>query len=315
MDFIKYSDEMNLVWDEFISESVNGNFFHTRKFLNYHKEKFADRSLFIFDKNKLKGVLPLAIDLINKKYVVSHPGITFGGLIHKGEIKGELTFEIFTKLKEFFSNQSFQSLIYKPVPFIFNEKIYSDDIYSLLRMNAKIISFNLSSSINLKKSIKKSNRRKISLKKAIKHDLRIEKGDKYISMFWNILRNNLNKKYNVQPVHSLSEIKYLINLFPENIECFVCLKNDEVIAGVILFKTLNVVHTQYIASCEFGKSICALDFLFDFLIQKSIKGDYDWFNFGVSTELNGQKLNVNLYDYKSGFGAGSTLYYTFKLEF
>ena len=149
----------------------------------------------------------------------------------------------------------------------------------------------------------------------MKHNLSIDRGEKYLSMFWDVLSNNLRKKYNTQPVHNLSEIKYLMNLFPENIDCFVCLENNEVIAGVILFKTLKVAHTQYIASSDLGRSLFGLDFLFDFLIKKSIKENYDWFNFGVSTELNGQKLNVNLYDYKSGFGAGSTLYYTFRLEF
>ena len=100
-----------------------------------------------------------------------------------------------------------------------------------------------------------------------------------------------------------------------NIECIVCLNNDKVIAGVLLFKTNRVIHTQYIASNEEGKSICALDYLFDYLIKRSIEKDYYWLNFGISTEENGFVLNNNLYNFKTEFGAGSTLYNTYQVEF
>ena len=33
---IKYNNELFDIWDNFVKESINGNIYHTRNFLNYH---------------------------------------------------------------------------------------------------------------------------------------------------------------------------------------------------------------------------------------------------------------------------------------
>ena len=50
MQIIKYNKTYENIWDEFIKDSKNGNVFHTRKFLNYHKDKFKDVSILIYKK-------------------------------------------------------------------------------------------------------------------------------------------------------------------------------------------------------------------------------------------------------------------------
>lgn len=314
MEIKKYTDDKKKLWDDFLVNSVNGNFLHSKKFLNYHGDKFIDFSLLIYEENNLIGILPAAIHPSDKKTIVSHPGITFGGLIHNRKLKGQKMYELFTLVTKFYSNQGFNHFIYKSIPSFYNQIPIHDDVHALFRLNSKNIRSDLSSTLNLKEEINYSKRRKRSLKKTLNYDLKIDTGDNYLTLFWEILSENLQTKFGVKPTHNISEISYLANLFPKNIECVICLNESRVIAGVILFKTSNVIHSQYISANEEGKAISGLDFIFDYLIKRSIEQKFSWFNFGISTEENGYKLNENLYKYKSEFGSGSTLYNTYQID-
>ena len=314
MKIVSFSDDVKKIWDEFVDNSINGTFLHTRKYINYHGDKYKDNSVLIYKKEKLIGLIPAAEDPQNKNNVVSHPGITYGGLIQKGKIKGEENIILFETLKNFYKKKGFKSFIYKVIPSFYNLIPNEDDIYSLFRLKARIIKCDLSSTINLNKNFVQSKRRKRSLRNAYLNNLEIASGEKFINSFWEVLSENLLTKYGVKPVHTIEEIKFLLSLFPNNIECIVCLHQKQLIAGVLLFKNKNVIHTQYISSNDQGKSLNALDFIFDHLINRSKLENLDWFNFGISTENNGLNLNNSLYKFKSEFGAGSSVYYTYHLN-
>ena len=73
-------------------------------------------------------------------------------------------------------------------------------------------------------------------------------------------------------------------------------------AGTTLFITPNVIHAQYISASEEGRKNGALDFLFDFLINK-YKNSKLYFDFGIVNENSGKDINKGLLDWKEGFGA------------
>ena len=74
---IKYNDELFNIWDNFVKESVNGNIYHTRKFLSYHSpNKFIDESILIYKENIIVCVLPCCK---NGDTFFSHKGATYGG--------------------------------------------------------------------------------------------------------------------------------------------------------------------------------------------------------------------------------------------
>ena len=77
-------------------------------------------------------------------------------------------------------------------------------------------------------------------------------------------------------------------------------------AGVICFITKSVVHLQYIATSDEGRSQGALDGLTDHLIQK-YKDDYLYFDFGTSMNRDGS-INLGLLKQKSEFGSSPTSY-------
>ena len=302
LNFRRYEGN-NLEWDNFVFNSLQANFLHTQKFLSYHKNRFLDLSLIIENDAQILALFPAAEDLNDSECVVSHPGITFGGLLHQGGLKGELSIEALNLIKDYYSKLGYKKLIYKCVPHVYHKAPCEEDIYALFRLNAKLVRCDLSSTIDNSKRLKMSERRRRSLKKAEKN-VTIEEGAYLLKDFWGILEENLRKKYNKSPVHDINEIQNLASLFPDEIICICAIHNSEVVAGVLLFDSASISHAQYIASNDFGHETSALDAVFNYSIIRSEKYNKRWFDFGISTENNGLYLNSGLYSFKSEFGAG-----------
>ena len=75
-------------WEQFLIQENMGTIFHTRKFLSYHpNRRFLDHSLLFYKKNHLNAVFPAAeIKKQDKKILISHPGVSFGGFATKKNI-------------------------------------------------------------------------------------------------------------------------------------------------------------------------------------------------------------------------------------
>ena len=69
----------------------------------------------------------------------------------------------------------------------------------------------------------------------------------------------------------LSEIKKLQSKFPNNIRCFVAKKENNIHAGVLIFETSTVAHTQYLATSDLGRNLGALDVIIFKLINSVFK--------------------------------------------
>jgi len=66
-------------WDDLVRRSCNGTFLHTRRFLSYHRDRFADRSLVLYGRRgRVAGVFPAAVSPADRETIVSHPSITGG---------------------------------------------------------------------------------------------------------------------------------------------------------------------------------------------------------------------------------------------
>ena len=81
-----YQESDYELWNTFVSAAKNATFLFHRDFMEYHKERFEDFSLLVFDKVKLVAVLP-ANRIENKVY--SHQGLTYGGLVYTSKLKIE----------------------------------------------------------------------------------------------------------------------------------------------------------------------------------------------------------------------------------
>ncbi len=299
MKIIKYQEQYKSLWNEFVINAKNSHFFFNREYIEYHKDRFLDFSLMIFDnKDRLISLFPANIENFT---LYSHQGLTFGGFLFNDKIKTVKVVEIFEKVKEFLVKNSIKEVYYKVIPYIYYQKPSQEDKYALFLQNATLIKVELSSTIYLDKSIKYSNGRRWSIKKAKKENLYIEEDSKNFDKFWSLLKLVLDTHHNSKPVHSVDEIKQLQNSFPNNIKLYLVYKDKELISGAVVFINTDIVHLQYVANSNIGREIGGLDYLIDFLIKERFK-DKKYFDFGTSYERDGS-LNKGLIDQKERFGA------------
>lgn len=307
-----YSEKHKDNWDNFVSQSKNGTFLFYRDFMEYHKHRFNDFSLLFYKGEKLIALLP---GNLKEQTYYSHQGLSYGGLIMDKSTTTALTIEIFEHFITILRQQGVKEIIYKTIPHIYHTIPSEEDLYALFVNKAQIIGRGISSTLLLNENHKYSTIRKRGIKRALSNKLRVEENQD-IQSFWNILEENLHKRYNAKPVHSIDEISLLKEKFPFNI-VFLGVYNElnKMLAGCILFITSKVVHLQYIAASAEGKESGATDLLIDYIVNRKWDGQ-TYFDYGISTENNGLYLNQGLINHKEGFGARGIAYdiYSIKLN-
>lgn len=309
-------------WDSFCAGAFQTTFLHTRRFLSYHGDRFADRSLVIEENGRLAGLFPAALvkvssessEQIEQIKVVSHPGSTYGGIVHQGGLQGARMIAAFEAIMSHYADDGHESVVYKAVPGIYHRVPAQDDLYALFRLGAKRVRCDLSSTIDLANRRKPSERRRRSHRKSLDAGVLMVEGHSYLRGFWDILEANLARRHNTQPVHTFDEIVILAERFPEEIRCVCAMVADTMVAGTVLFLSGNVTHTQYIAATEYGFSVSGLDAVFGYCLQMAAERGHRWFDFGTSNEHGGQYLNEGLYVFKSEFGGGGTVYETYEVD-
>lgn len=315
----RYTPKKHQTWNEFVKQSRQGTFLFDRNYMDYHQDRFHDHSLMIYYKDKLYALLPAnevvsaSNNEIPQKELVSHQGLTYGGLLTCNKMTAELTCETFEAIGNYLKQEGFSKLTYKAIPWIYHKIPSEEDLYALIHVGkASLSAREISTTILLQNKLRFSEQRRRGVNKAKKNSLIIRQSSQEdVFAFWNILNNNLQQKYHTRPVHSNEELQLLMSRFPENIIGYSVLKDAEVIAGTIIFITPQVIHTQYIGASEKGKEEGALDLLFDYLINQK-KWNAPYFDFGKSTEDRGNYLNTNLIHQKEGFGGRGVAYDTYE---
>lgn len=299
MNISLYSDESREEWDNFISIAKNSYFMFYREYMEYHSHRFTDFSIMIRgEKNDLLAVLPA--NIFNKT-LYSHQGLTFGGLCVKKDATTTLVLSMFRSLITFLEDTpGIEKFIYKRLPDHFTSYPSQEDLYSLFILNANLIRRDLTAAIDLHSPLAIANMRKRRVNKAIKNNVVVSETDD-LKDYWDLLTQVLQSKYKTNPTHSYDEIVMLRRKFPKNIKCFVAKKDENIIAGTLIFETMDVVRTQYLANGPVGREFGGLDLVINELIEMyATKKRY--FDFGISTEDSGWWLNTGLISQKEGFG-------------
>lgn len=263
--------------------------------MTYHKEHFQDYSLLIFHGKKLIALLP-ANRIGDTLY--SHQGLSYGGLVLASNIKFSLVAQAFKAILRFLDKQEINFLELKQLPSMYCSQPSEELDYLLFIAQAECTRVDLSSTIyNLEKVQIRSSGRKDGYRKGKNHDLKIERTKDFYS-FWNeILIPHLQATHGVAPVHSLAEIEHLQQLFPKNILQYNVYYKNRIVGGTTIFRTKEVVHTQYIAANLERQKLGTLDFLFFNLIHEEFR-NARYFDFGISTTHQGKVLNKGLLYWK-----------------
>ncbi|TDX11421.1 FemAB family protein [Flavobacterium sp. S87F.05.LMB.W.Kidney.N] len=296
----KYNQNDFAIWNDFVAQAKNATFLFHRDFMEYHRDRFEDFSLLIFEEEKLRAILPA-----NKREnaVYSHQGLTYGGLVYLSKLKAEKVSLILDEILHFLKENKIQTFYYKPIPDFYFSEGNKEIEFFLIKRGAVLERKEMNLAVNLSMPLKIS-------KSKLKHFRRIEKkNDLYIVEeqnfypFWEkILAPRLLKKFGVKPVHSKGEITLLKSKFPQNIKQFSAYKNDQIIAGITIFETKNVVKSQYGATSKTGEEFRALDFLFINLIQMYNQNGKCFFDMGIVDEDNESGYNEGLLKQKEELG-------------
>lgn len=301
----QYKVDQKAVWNEFLQSARNATFLFDRNYMDYHSDRFHDFSLMFYNDDKLIALLPANR---SGNCVYSHQGLTYGGLVTSVKATTAIVLEIFEQLKVFLRKCHVEKVVYKAIPWIYHSVPAEEDLYALFKVcHAHIVSRDISSSINMLHKVKWHHGRKYGINRCINNGVHVETDDKYLAGFWKVLTENLQFCYGAHPVHSLEEMKLLKERFPKQIVLYSAIKDEEVIGGVLLYITSQVVHTQYISASPVGKHLGAIDAIINRIVNEDYL-DVPYFDFGKSTEQGGQYLNESLIWQKEGFGARGVCY-------
>ena len=300
----RYSAEKADEWNQFVAESKNGTFLFDRRYMDYHSDRFVDHSLMFYEGSRLLAVMPAHVA---GDTLCSHQGLTYGGLLMSPHLTIVQTMSLFREMNESLRAEGLRRVTYKAIPWIYHRLSADEDIYALFHeCHARMVARDFSTNIFLQVGLRWERVRRRGIARAQKAGVCVERSDNYAA-FWPILADNLMAKHGVKPVHTLQEIELLHGRFPQNIQLYQAVKDGEVMGGVVLYVSQQVVHAQYSSATSEGKKLGVIDMLYDQIFRDY--RDYPYFDFGRSTEhADGSGLNEKLVFQKEGYGGRGLVY-------
>jgi len=301
----RYTPDCADEWNQFVAESKNGTFLFDRRYMDYHQDRFRDHSLMFYQDGRLLAVLPAHVD---GDTLYTHRGLTYGGLVMSPRLTIVETLALFRELNAMLRSEGLKHVIYKAVPWIYHRLSAEEDLYALYHeCHARIVARDYSTNIFLGAGMRWERVRRRGVVRAQRAGITVERSDSFAD-FWRVLSDNLGTKYGIRPVHTLAEIELLHGRFPDNIVLYQAVRDGQVLGGVVLYLSPPVVHAQYSSATPEGKSLGAIDAIYERIMHHDYK-DWPYFDFGRSTENpDGSGLNEALVFQKEGFGARGLCY-------
>ena len=297
-----YAPADAVAWDALVARSRTGNLLHRRGYMDYHADRFVDRSLMVERDGEVVAVFPANI---RERTVTSHGGLTYAGLISGDVLRAESTLAVFGQIGDHYRALGVERVVYKAVPHVFHARPAEEDLFALHHLGAQLKRRDLSSVIALQEPFHFTPGRRRAVDKARKAGLRVQSGTD--AQAFHSLLTDVLRKHAAVPTHSLAELRLLQARFPQQIVLHEAHRGDDLLAGVLVYDFGRVVHTQYLAVSEQGRHLNALSFLLAELIENTY-ATRRHFSFGVSTEQEGRVLNGGLVTQKEYFGARAVVH-------
>lgn len=305
-----YGPEHQSTWDAFVHNAANGTLFHTRAFLSYHPaDRFVDASMLIMDGEHIRAVLPAAeISENGKKFLVAHPGASYGGMVFADDVGVKECSEILSCAASVAKEKGMHGIRFLRLPPTSIRRAFSEhQEYWMHQQGWTMTRCEMDGSINLcgvksdelfshytgkcRNMIRQAERAKI--------DVRVS--DDFAG-FWTILENTL-KRHDAKPTHSLEEILRLVSACPGQVRLFGALEAATLIGGIVVI-TLHTgaLYTLYMAQDYQHQSKHPVHALLSAVLQTAIHEDRSIVHLGVSTEDGGKVINEGLFFFKESFG-------------
>lgn len=294
-----YNPAMAKEWDAFVGASKNGTFLLTRPYMDYHADRFPDRSLVIRRNGRLAALLPATVG--GPGVLSSHAGLTYGGFVMAPDSRTQYPLEWLDAIRLRLADEGFHTLVYKAVPTIYHRLPAQEDIYAMFRAGARMEACNIASVVPLPEGALRRLMRRAAIRME-RHGITVHPAADPAE-FWQIIVDDRRTRHNATPVHTLEEIRLLARRFPRNILLLTSRRQGRVIAGAVVYlmPESGVLHLQYAAANAEGFDIYAVDAIYHTLVTDLCPG-YRWFDFGTSNERGGRYLNTGMTAHKEEFG-------------
>jgi len=306
-------------WNDFIDKSDNGTIFHRRDFLAYHpKDRFIDSSLVFEKSSKLFSVLP-AIEFKNdgKKIFYSHRGASYGSFVYDSSLNIKDSFELVESLIDHCRSKKYNRIILTLPPIIYCTKVSNYIDFALVKNGFNYLKREVSSVVSLDfddENLVYTYRpeARTALKKSLKSGVEIAETDRF-EEYYEILKQNLKMRHNVNPTHTLDELKKIKNIFPTKVRLFGAFAKSKLVAGVCNFSAnKKVVLAFYISHDENAQEYRPVNLLFYEIMRKYKSEGFNYLDFGIFT-VN-MEPNWGLGRFKENFGARGIFRDTFYLD-
>ena len=313
LKIIKYNDDYEKIWDNFIDNGIFGTIYHTRKFINYHpKDRFQDESILIFNNDDVICILPCCKK--GDKYF-SYTGSTFGGPVFlKKYFKIKYLISIINKIFDYYDNQ---------IEFRLANNIYFEE-------SSFILQYLLSRKLNLKPELSwyintdsnfinniTNKRNRQNLDKLIKNNSitpYITNNENDYIEYHKILNEMLKSNHDSKSTHTLEEFLLLKNILQEKQELYIVKEDNVILGGVYVIKvTKQCWYTFYISrNINFNNSSVYLIYIMYQISNNAKKNNVKYLDYGICTEEQGSIINEGLANFKEdSFGGISNYRYLF----
>jgi len=287
MQVARYDKADAEAWDALVDSSSSTTFQHSRRFLDYHGERFRDASLTFRDNGRLIAVWPAAAG--GQGEVVSHPGAVHGGLVASDKLvrAGRVEEVVVEALR-----------------------------YWLRRNGATTTRCDLWNVLSLNSTARRGSGIKDNLRIARKAGLRAARLTSVdVDDFYQLLASCLDERHDATPVHSEMEVADLQHRLGDR-QTLWGARNAEgnLLAATWVFHYTNASHTQYIASTSDGRRQGAPAAVIAAAVDHCRERGDQYLSFGASTTEAGRVLNAGLFRFKAGFGAAGLLHRHLTLE-
>lgn len=219
------------VWERFVTNSNNGTMFSRPRFYHHHDKPVPVRFIGCYEGGDLVAGVVGTFSEDGMEFT-SPVGASYGGLILPPVTFAD-TEKALTVILEYFNTMEVRRVQWTFPPLLYQRQL-TQDLDFLLRYYGFRESMTLISSIVLtneysEKSISRDNWK--SIKKARNSGVKLGLLDDFEAFYELLLKNK--SKFNLKPTHSLSEIKELFKLFPDEMNLTGAWLDDKLIAATM----------------------------------------------------------------------------------
>ncbi len=312
-----YTPEKKTIWDEFVNQSNNGTLFHLQEFLEYHpSHRFSFNHLMFYLEDELIAVLPGGISNSNFN---SPTGASLGGFVVPTTMKFEMMDQIVKCFISYCNSLSIQQIRITP-PMQIYSSVFDEVIEYALLYNKFSYTNSLYSSVMDLRHVKGrenfARSPRYGANKAQNHGVEIIESNEYDRAYEILVENK--KKFQTTPTHSLSELIYLHEHFPQKIKLFLAYYEGEPIAGEWIFLTNKNCGMIFYAMhlYEFRK-LYALNLLLDHAIKWCAGNGFRFLDYGVSADTfhpDPMEPSRSLVRFKESVGCSGSLRRTYTMS-